>query len=88
MEMVNVVDVSQHTSIDQVSSVLCCFDSIFGQTHFNQPINETIPIENFFVNFDTPSFILSYGFATRIQMIICELIAHMSRIRCNTIPIR
>lgn len=87
LEMVHIVDVPQNASINQMASILPSFNAILCQTDFNHPINKPITVENFPVNFNAPTFILSDCFAACIQMIIGKLVAHMFRLLTDTIPV-
>lgn len=55
LEVVDVVDVPQDPSIDQVPGVVDSLQAILGQAHLDEPANELAAIEYFAIDSNAPS---------------------------------
>lgn len=55
LEVVNVVDVPQDPSIDQVPGVVDSLQAILGQAHLDEPANEFAAIEHLAIHSNAPS---------------------------------
>lgn len=55
VKMMNVVDVSEYSSVDQSFAVGEGICTIFCQTHLEEPVDESAAIKYLFVDLDTPS---------------------------------
>lgn len=53
--MINVVNVSQYTTVDQMSCIMHSLNAILREAHLDEPANEFAAIEYLAVNTNAPS---------------------------------